>query len=147
MNPEPVTQFRVCVPNLPGELAKLTHLLLKAKVNITGMMTESFGEVAHVRMLATPEKGVGSLLEDAGFDVMEVPVFLLDLSNKPGCLNKLAKDLAEEHVNILACYGTGVGDKARLVVAVDDLEKAGPIISNWAEEQAQARSRKHEVKH
>lgn len=145
MNPQPVTQFRVCVPNLPGELAKLTHLLLKAKVNITGMMTESFGEVAHVRLIAGAEKGVGSLLEDAGFDVMEVPVFLVDLSNKPGDLNRLAKELAEENINILCVYGTGHGSTARLVVAVDDLEKAGPILSHWAETHTKAGSK--EVKH
>ena len=145
MNPQPVTQFRVTVPNLPGELAKVTRLLVKAKVNITGMMTESFGEVAHIRLLAAPEKGVGSLLEDAGFDVMDVPVYLVDLSNKPGHLDKLAKELAEERINILAVYGTGLGDKARLVIAVDEIEKAGPIITQWAE--AQTRSRPHEVKH
>ncbi len=144
MNPEPVTQFRVTVPNLPGELAKLTHLLLKAKCNINGMMTESLGEVAHVRLLAVPEKTVGDLLEHAGFDVLEVPVFLVDVSNKPGCLNKLATDLAEENINILCVYGTGAGDKARLVVAVDELEKAAPIIAQWAESAGRAkRALKH----
>ena len=144
MNPQPVTQFRVTVPNLPGELAKVTNLLLRAKVNITGMMTESLGEVAHIRLLAAPEKGVGSLLEDAGFDVMAVPVFLVDLANKPGNLNKLAKTLAEEHINILCVYGTGAGTTARLVIAVEEVEKAAPIIADWAETHAHA---KHEVKH
>lgn len=137
------TQFRVTVPNLPGELAKITNLLLKAKINITGMMTEHLGEVAHVRLLAAPEKGVGSLLEDAGFEVLEVPVFQLDLANKPGRLNKLAKELAEEHINILCIYGTGAGSTARLVIAVEDPEKAAPIIEKWAGETAGPKGLKH----
>lgn len=140
MIPQTVTQFRVTVPNLPGELAKITHLLLKAKVNITGMMTESLGDVAHVRLLAAPEKAAFDLLDHAGFDVLEVPVFQLEMSNKPGRLNKLAKDLAEENINILCVYGTGTGDKARLVVAVDDVEKAFPIITKWAESEPPSKS-------
>ena len=57
MNTHPVTQFRITVPNLPGQLAKVTQVLLKAKVNITGMMTECLGDVSHVRLL-TARKGV-----------------------------------------------------------------------------------------
>jgi hypothetical protein len=143
MNPQTVTQFRVTVPNLPGELAKLTHLLLKAKVNITGMMTESLGEVAHVRLLAAPEKACYDLLDHAGFDVLEVPVFQVDLSNKPGALDRLARELAEENINILCVYGTGAGPQARLVVAVDDIEKATPIFNKWAEDEAPKKVRHH----
>ena len=139
MNPQTVTQFRVTVPNMPGELAKITHILLKGKVNITGMMTECLGDVAHVRLLAAPERAAGDLLDRAGFDVLEVPVFQIDIVNRPGHLNRLAKELAEENVNILCVYGTGAGDKARLVLAVDDLKKAGPVISRWIEEETSAK--------
>jgi len=141
MIPQTVTQFRVTVPNLPGELAKITHMLVKAKVNITGMMTESLGEVAHVRLLAAPEKTCFDLLDHAGFDVLEVPVFQLDLSNKPGHLDKLAGELAEENINILCVYGTGSGDRARLVVAVDDVEKATPIISKWLDDEGPVKTK------
>lgn len=129
----PVTQFRITVPNLPGELAKVTHILLKAKVNITGMMTECLGDVAHVRLLGTPERVVGSLLEDAGFDVLAAPVFQLDIPNKPGKLNALAEELAEARVNILCVYGSGLGDAARLVIGVDEVDKAAVVIARWAE--------------
>lgn len=145
MNPQTVTQFRVTVPNLPGELAKITHMLLKAKVNINGMMTESLGEVAHVRLLAAPEKTCFELLDHAGFDVLEVPIFLLDVVNKPGHLDKLARELAEEHINILCVYGTGVGEAARLAIAVDDVEKATPIINKWANEEGPVKAKKERL--
>lgn len=132
MNPQTITQFRVTVPNLPGELAKITSMLLKAKVNITGMMTESLGDIAYVRLLAQPEKTAFELLDHAGFDVLGVPVFQIDMANKPGKLNLLAKELAEAQVNILCVYGTGCGDRARLVLAVDEIAKAAPIIERWA---------------
>jgi hypothetical protein len=144
MIPQTVSQFRVTVPNLPGELAKITHLLLKSKININGMMTESLGEVAHVRLLATPERDAYALLDHAGFDVLEVPVFQIELSNKPGRLNRLAKELAEKNINILCVYGMGTGDKARLVLAVDEPDKARPIIMEWAEsETAKTKTLKH----
>ena len=135
MNTHPVTQFRITVPNLPGQLAKVTQVLLKAKVNITGMMTECLGDVSHVRLLTAPEKGVTKALEGAGFPVLEVPVYQVILSNRPGCLNRLAKHLANEGINILCVYGTGEGDQARLVVAVDLVDKAAPIIAKWLNEE------------
>ena len=104
------------------------------------MMTESMGDIAYVRLLAAPEKAAFALLDHAGFDVLEVPVFQLDMGNKPGRLNKLAKELAEENINILCVYGTGTGDRARLVVAVDDIDKAGPVITKWAENEPPAKS-------
>jgi hypothetical protein len=145
MNPQTVSQFRVTVPNLPGELAKITRLLLKANVNITGMMTESLGDVAHVRLLATPERETYALLDHAGFDVLEVPVFQLELPNKPGRLDRLARLLGEESINILCVYGTGAGDRARLILAVDDVERARPILTDWAEAETapKARAAKH----
>jgi hypothetical protein len=138
MTAQPVTQFRITVPNIPGQLAKVTNVLLKAKINITGMMTECLGDVSHVRLLAAPEKAVTRTLEDAGFPVLEVPVFEIDLTNRPGQLNSLAKQLAEEDVNILCVYGTGSGTQARLVLAVDLIEKAAPIIGKWIDEPKKA---------
>ena len=137
MIPQTVSQFRVTVPNLPGELAKLTKLLTKSRINITGLTTESLGEVAHIRLLATPERDAFALLDHAGFDVIEVPVFQVDIGNKPGRLDRLARLLGEEGVNILCVYGTGAGATARLVLAVDDPERARPVITEWAQTEAQ----------
>jgi hypothetical protein len=141
MIPQTVSQFRVTLPNLPGELAKLTKLLLKSRINITGLTTESLGDVAHVRLLASPERDAFAVLDHAGFDVLQVPVFQLEIGNKPGRLDRLARLLGEEGVNILCVYGTGSGDKARLVLAVDEPERARPILTEWgAEEQAGKKS-------
>jgi hypothetical protein len=129
--PEVATQYRVTVPNVPGMLARITSIFLKANVNINGMMTESLGDVAHVRLLADRDSGVAALLEKAGFPVIEVKVFKADVPNKPGGLNKLAKALAEDGVNILCVYGTAAGSRAKVIVAVDELEKAAPIIARW----------------
>lgn len=145
-SPQRATQFRVTIPNMPGELAKVTHLLLKSKVNITGMMTECLGDVSYVRILATPERVASSLLENAGFDVMEVPVFQVDLPNKPGRLDSLARELGEGRVNILCIYGTGNGDSARLVVGVEEPDRAGPIIERWAEHESRAKPH-HNLRH
>jgi hypothetical protein len=143
--PQRLTQFRVTIPNLPGELAKVTHLLLKSKVNITGMMTECLGDVSYIRMLATPERVATDVLEDAGFDVMEVPVFQVDLPNKPGRLDSLARELGESKVNILCIYGTGNGDSARLVIGVEEPDRAAEIIDRWA--QHETRAKHHSVRH
>ncbi len=142
--PEIATQFRVTVPNLPGMLAKVTSLLLRNKINITGMMTESLGDVVHIRLLADRESGVTRVLENAGYPVLEVQVFKIDVPNKPGGLNRLAKALAEEDVNILCVYGTAsVGARAKIVLAVDQQEKAAPIVAKWGTDGEALKTEKH----
>ena len=127
----PSSQVRVTIPNLPGELARVTAIVRKAKANILGMMTESLGDISHVRILVDRSGGLGELLEHAGYPVVEAPVYSVRVPNRPGQIDDLARKLAEEQINILCIYGTAEGATARFVLAVDPVEKAGHLIAKW----------------
>ncbi|MBI4249176.1 MAG: hypothetical protein HY611_06715, partial [Elusimicrobia bacterium] len=77
--------------------------------------------------------GVKKLLENAGFQVLETPAYCVELPNRPGELNKLAKALASKSINIHQIYGSADGGQnAKLIVSVDQIPKAAPIFAKWA---------------
>lgn len=122
-------QFSVIVPHEPGALARLTQLLSKERVEVQGMVTERLGDSATVRFVTNREDGLRRRLEDAGFPVLENEVFHVEIPNKLAELNRLARILAEERINILSLYSLANGQKARCVLAVDQPERAAQAIA------------------
>ena len=134
MKRPPVTQYSVPLPDKPGMLHKVTQALHKEEINLCGIMTESLGNVAYVHFLAEKENNIPKLLKTAGFQVFESPAFWLELPNRPGELNKLAKRLGDEGINILHVYGTtNGGETARIALVVSEPEKARPILADWTQ--------------
>ena len=134
MTKQTMTQYSVPVPNEPGTLHKVTQVLYREGVNLTGIMTESLGNAAFIHFLADKENNIPKLLKSAGFQVLENQVFCLELPNRPGELNRLAKRLGDEDINILNVYGaTNGGETARVILVVNEPDKAKPILAEWTQ--------------
>lgn len=102
-----LTQFTVPVINTPGQLGKITDLLLKEKINISGIEAHVTGNVSFVRLTTTetPSK-VNGILAGAKYAPIQTPVASVTIPNTPGELNKLTKFLVEQGLNITGVYGT-----------------------------------------
>lgn len=122
-------QFSVIVPHEPGALARLIELLSGEPVDLQGMVTERLGESAAVRFVTGRESGLRERLEAAGFPALENEVFHLEIPNRLAELNRLARTLGEEGINILSLYSIANGATARCVLAVDQPERAARTIS------------------
>lgn len=124
-----VTQYSVLTSNEPWMLAKVTQLLSREDINISGMMTMNVGDNASIQFLAARNLGLREKLEQAGLRVLENEVFHLRLPNRPAQLNKLCEGLAEKSISVRSLYGTVDGDAVKLVLAVDQPENAAPVVS------------------
>ncbi|MBI4063058.1 MAG: hypothetical protein HY401_02035 [Elusimicrobia bacterium] len=126
------TQYTVPLTNTPGTLAKLTQTLSTAEVNITSFTSEGWSDVAWFRFLAK-DPNATTVLEKAGYKVYTHPAIEVELTNKPGELNKLAATLGEKGINIWTTYGTTATNQTsgRIVVVVDQPEKALPVLDTW----------------
>ena len=132
--PNYVMQYGVPIPNTPGTLGKFTQVLHKEGINISGIMIESVGDVSFVRFTVDKETGLKKLLEHAGYQVFETPVFCLELPNRPGELSRLAKYLGDEDINIRHIWGLADGDhRARIAVVLDQPEKARSLLVRYTE--------------
>ena len=124
-----VTQFSVLTQNEPGQLAKLTQVLSREGVDLSGVVTERLGDSSAIRFVTRKENGLRKKLETAGFPVLESEAFQLEFANRPADFNRLATLLANEGINILNLYSTTHGAKARCVVTVDNPESAAKILA------------------
>ncbi len=124
-----VTQYTVMTNNEPWMLAKLTQVLSKEGINISGMMTMNVGDTACVRFMAPRHTELKSRLESAGLSVSENEVLRLQIPNRPEELNRLCKSLAEKMINVHSLYGSADGPNVKLVLSVDKPQNCASVVS------------------
>ena len=125
-------QLCVCIPNTPGTLGKMTAVLHRKKMNITGVMIEDLGDVSYVRFNCNKPAMVKRIMHRAGYECFANSGFCVEMPNKPGMLCKMAKTLGSKGINIRHIYGTTyVGKSCCMMVMVDQPSKAMPILMKF----------------
>ena len=127
-----VTQYSVLTSNEPWMLAKVTQLLSREEVSISGLMTMHVGDTASIQFLADKNHSLREKLESAGLRVHENEVFHLSLPNKAHEINKLCESLAEKQIQIRSMVGTVDGDQVKLVLSVDKPENAATLVGEFS---------------
>jgi len=112
----------VILEDRPGSLAKVGEALGKAGVNIDGICGTTIEGKGVVHILVEDAAKARRALEANHFQVAgELEVLVLEVEDRPSVLGNIARRLANAGVNIHLAY---MGTSTRLVVGVDDLEKA-----------------------
>jgi len=124
-----MTQYSVMTNNEPWMLARLTQVLSKEGINISGMMTMNVGDTACVRFTAGKSCGLKEKLETAGLNVSENEVLQLQIPNKPEELSRLCKSLAEKMISVHSLYGAAEGQNVKLVLSVDKPQNCASVVS------------------
>ncbi len=112
----------VVLEDRPGTLAGMGEVLGNANINIEGICAVTFKGGAAVHILVEDSAAAKKALEAKGIKGSgEREVLVLDIEDRPGELGEIARKFADAGVNIDLAYLAG---KNRLVVGVDDIEKA-----------------------
>lgn len=128
MKVEVIRQFSIFMPNRPGALSRLTQLFTDGDVNILGIASEVRDDSGMVRIAVGNDKDLSGLLTKGGFASVESSLLSVEVSDKPGALSHLAKDLAAHKINITTVYGTALGQASRILFAVENTEKARKLL-------------------
>jgi hypothetical protein len=123
------TEFRVVVQDTPGTLARLGHVLGKARVNIEaiqGMSREGSGTVQFVP--DDTDRAAGAL-NAAGIPYTTREVIVVKVLDEPGTLGDVALVFADARINIDSVYVTTRG---HVVFGVDDLDGAIHVAASMA---------------
>ena len=123
-------QLSVFVEDQPGTLAAVSNLLGKNDINIYALsLAEGLGH-GYVRMVVDKHEEAMKVFREADELTMERDVILLELSNRPGSLGRVAGTLAAAGVNLeyAYCAGGPSVDKGLVVVRVDNSEKALKVL-------------------
>src|SRR5436305_7598301 len=97
-------QLAIFLDNRPGMLARVADELAKAKINIFAISTSDTVDHSVIRLVVSDYRKAMLVFEEHGTLVIEDDVIIIDGSNKPGELARLAHKLANAKVNIEYCY-------------------------------------------
>ncbi|MFP4687079.1 MAG: ACT domain-containing protein [bacterium] len=100
-------QISIFLANRPGTLADVCEDLDEENINIMAMTVSDTVDHAVVRMLVDKPGEAIHLLEKKGLLVVENNILAVDLENKPGALADVARQLADNDINIEYAYCTG----------------------------------------
>jgi hypothetical protein len=118
--------LKVILEDKPGSLAKLGEVLGVAGVNIEGICGTTVEGKGVIHVLVEDAIKARRALEANHIQVPdELDVLVLEVEDRPGNLGNIARRLAVANINIHLAY---LATSTRLVIGVDDLEKAREVL-------------------
>jgi len=124
-------QLAIFLDNRPGTLARLADALAEAKVNIYAITTSDTVDHSVVRLVTNDYRKALHVFEEHGALAVEDDVILIDGSNKPGELARIAHKLSDANVNIEYCYSATPPDakKGLMIMRVSNPAKALKVLN------------------
>jgi len=112
-------------------LARVADALAAAKINIYAISTSDTVDHSVIRLVVSDYRKALHVFEEHGTLVVEDDVLMVDGSNKPGELARIAHKLAEARINIEYCYCATPSDakKGLLILRVSRPAKALQVLN------------------
>jgi hypothetical protein len=121
--------FSVQATHRPGEIARIANALSKRSVNIKSIAAAQVANQGVIHFVPDDVEAARASLQEANirFDEHEIVTVLLE--NQAGELAGTVGKLADQGVNLLALYVTGLeGDLVELAFVADDPKKAKKVL-------------------
>lgn len=123
-------QLSLTMPNKVGLLLEISTAIASAKVNIYAICAYGMEGKAYFMLVTDNNAKAKKALGILGADVTENDVISVELFNKVGELQKVAKKIADAGVDINYMYGTaGSGKSSICVFSTADDKKAVKVIN------------------
>ena len=119
-----VKQLRFSLPSRVGLLSEVTSFITAAKVNIEGICAYEMGEQGFFMLITDNNAKAKKILAALGADIAADEVITVEMPNKLGELQKVAKKISDAGVDITYIYGSPVKGKMTVVVKTADDRKA-----------------------
>ena len=125
-------QLAIFLENRPGTLARLTAALSEASVNIYAISTSDTVDHSVIRLVVSDYQRALHIFEERGALVVEDDVLMIEGTNEPGSLAKIAEKLANAKINIEYCYCATPPNakKGLLILRVSDAKKALKVLNS-----------------
>jgi hypothetical protein len=101
-----VKQISFMTADKAGQLSEITTALAGAKVNITNICAYGMQGEATFMLTTDSIAKAKKALKPLGVGIKEYDVVAVEMPNKPGELQKVAKKIGDAGINIIYMYGT-----------------------------------------
>jgi hypothetical protein len=120
-----VKEIRFTMPNKVGLLSEVTTAIARAKINITAICAYGMGNAATFMLTTNSNTKAKKALVTLGVIIEERDVVEVEVPDKPGELQKIAKKIAEAGIDIEYMYATASsGKKETCIFMIADNSKA-----------------------
>jgi hypothetical protein len=114
----------------PGLLSEITTRLSKAKVNISAICAYAWDDTAYFDMTTDSNAKAKKALKELKVEFEEEDVIAVEMQNKVGQLDKVAKTIADAGINIGYMYATtSTGKTSTCLFSTSDNRKALRLIN------------------
>lgn len=122
-------EFRVTLPNRPGQLAGIAELLGERGINIKSVAGVADSPHPAVALVVEDVGQTRTALREGRFQFEEKEILTATLPDRPGELGQLARKLGNSGVNIESIYVLETeGENVQLALSVDNPKKAKEIL-------------------
>ena len=117
------TELNLRLPNSPGSLSRVCHVLAVARVNLIALCLEGTGTL---RMVVDNHLHAVATLREQHYQVDERDVLYAVMPNQPGSLARAAHLVADAGLNLDYAYASGVENDPMVgvVMGVPDAMRA-----------------------
>ena len=125
-------QLAIFLDNRPGMLARVADALAEAKINIYAITTSDTVDHSVIRLVVSDYRRALHVFEAHGTLVVEDDVLMIEGSNKPGEMARIAHKLAEAKINIEYCYSATPAEakKGLMIMRVSNPTKALKVLNS-----------------
>jgi len=123
-----IKQLTVFLQNQRGRLEDLTKNLSELKINISALSLAEAEDYGIVRMVVSDPEKAEKQLKEANFSVKTTEVIGIEMPDVPGTLHDILKIWASNDIDVAYMYGYSDSGVARLIIKVNDLEKAMKLL-------------------
>ncbi len=125
-----VKEISFTKPNKVGLLSEISTAILGARVNITAICAYAMENAAYFMLITESNAKAKKALAPLGVGIEEKDVVEVEMANRPGELEKVAKRIADAGIDIEYMYGTARGGKtAACIFKTSDDKKAIKVIN------------------
>jgi hypothetical protein len=126
-----IRQISVFVENRPGTLVEVLDVLKDHEINLRALSVADTADFGILRLIVNDPEKVERILRGAGYAVKSTPVLTLTVADTPGGLLEKLLKMSSAGINVEYVYAFAAtsANEARVVIKVDNLERAERIIN------------------
>ena len=119
-----IKQLTFSLPNRIGLLSELTSFLTASRVNIEGIGAYGVGDEGRFMLITDNNAKAKKLIDHMGAEVKIEDVIAVEVPNKVGQLQQVAKKISDAGLDISYVYGSPVKGRMTLILKTGDDKKA-----------------------
>ena len=124
-----VKQLSFSLPNKIGLLSELTSFITAAKINIQAICAYGMGEEGYFMIITDDNAKAKKVISHMGAEVKTEEVVAVEVPNKMGQLQQVAKKISDAGIDISYVYGSPVKSRMTVILKTADDKKALKALS------------------